>query len=196
MLKDRQFKFAEKIKKLGKGEALVKEIWDICIIDNQPTSLRQYYEQLNNQNSETNIHERKSRIETSDQSMYVRYRNIIGLEHCPALYQSCLDDQKRTTITRWRLSSHKLRIETGRHSRPFVEREDRLCQFCNVVEDEVHAIYDCGAHRLIREKYEGVLRFDRRDIKELLSPADIDIAKNLAAFLDEIEENMKDLKMI
>ena len=40
VFKDRQFKFAEKIKKLGKDEGLVTEIWDICPIDNQPTSLR------------------------------------------------------------------------------------------------------------------------------------------------------------
>ena len=195
VLQDRQFKFAEKIKKLGKDEALVKEIWDICIIDNQPTSLRQYYEQLNNRNAETNFNDRKNRIETSDQSMCVRYRNMIGFEHCTTLYQSCLDDAKRKTITRWRLSSHKLRIETGRHSRPVIDRENRLCQMCNSVEDEIHAIYDCDAHRLIREKYKDALNLERRNIKELLSPTDIDLAMNLAGFLDEIEENMKDLEM-
>ena len=195
IIKDRQFKFAEKIKKLGKDEALVKEIWDICIVDGQPTSLRQYYEQIGSNNAETNINERRSKIETSEQSMCIRYKTIIGLEYCPTLYQSCLDDTKRKMITRWRMSSHKLRIETGRFSRPFIERKDRLCQVCSVIEDEEHALYDCSAHRVIREKYRDSLHLERRNIKELFNPADVDLAKKLAAFLSEIEENMKDLEM-
>ena len=196
VLKDRQFKFAEKIKKLGKNEALVKEIWDICLIDGQPTSLRQYYEQLTNNNAEVNFNERKNRIETSEQSMNIRYKNIIGFEFCPTLYHSCLDDAKRKIITRWRLSSHKLRIETGRYSRPFIERENRLCRLCNVMEDEIHAVFDCDAHRLIREKYKEILKLEDRNIKELFNPRDINSAKSLAAFLEEIEENMENLEMV
>ena len=196
VLKDRQFKFAEKIKKLGKDEALVKEIWDICLIDGQPTSLRRYYEQLSNNNAEANYNERKNRIEASEQSMSIRYKNIIGFEYCPTLYQSCLDDVKRKIITRWRLSSHKLRIETGRYSRPFIERENRLGKLCNVLEDEIHAVYDCVAHRVIREKYKDILNLEHRDIKELFNPSDVDCAKSLAAFLEEIEENMEDLEMV
>ena len=126
----------------------------------------------------------------------IMYKNIIGFEYCPTLYQSCLDDVKRKIITRWRLSSHKLRIETGRYSRPFIERENRLCKLCNVLEDEIHAVYDCVAHRLIRERYKDILKLERRDIKELFNPSDVDSAKSLAAFLEEIEENMEDLEMV
>ena len=92
-------------------------------------------------NAETNYNERKNRIESSEQSMSIRYKNIIGFEYCPTLYQSCLDDSKRKTITRWRLSSHKLRIETGRYSRPFIERENRLCKLCNVGGNELLNLY-------------------------------------------------------
>ena len=139
--------------------------------------------------------ERKRRIEDSEQVMCVRYKTMIGLGDCPALYQSCLDDSKRKTITRWRLSSHKLKIETGRYCRPQIEREHRLCQVCKVVEDESHAIFDCRAHRLIRDRYCNSLGLQSRDIKHLFNPGTVDDAKNLAAFLDEIEDNMKDLTM-
>lgn len=44
-------------------------------------------------------------------------------------------------ITKFRLGSHKLKIETGRWYRQ--PREERLCPICNVLGDEYHAIYNC-----------------------------------------------------
>ena len=44
-------------------------------------------------------------------------------------------------LSRLRLSSHNMPIETGRWSR--VMRENRLCQTCKVLGDERHYIYDC-----------------------------------------------------
>ena len=196
IIRDRQFNFAEKIKLISKDEALMKEIWDICQIDGKPTPLRHYYEHIGDKNIESNMIERRRRIETSDNTMCVRYKTIVGFEHCSTLYQSCLDDTKRKTITRWRLSSHKLRIETGRYSRPFTQREDRKCILCDVVEDEAHAIYDCRAHRLIRERYQHLFDGEQKELHQLLSPTSVTDANLLAVYLDEIEENMKELEMI
>ena len=44
-------------------------------------------------------------------------------------------------ITRFRLGSHRLPIETGRWSR--TPRLDRLCHICNVLGDEYHFLFDC-----------------------------------------------------
>ena len=44
---------------------------------------------------------------------------------------------KRINFTRFRLSSHNLKIETGRWSR--MKREDRLCE-CGEIQDEMHVI--------------------------------------------------------
>ena len=44
-------------------------------------------------------------------------------------------------LSRLRLSSHNMPIETGRWSR--VLRENRICQTCKVIGDESHYIYDC-----------------------------------------------------
>ena len=62
-----------------------------------------------------------------------------GLKRSDFIYNlnSC-DDM----ITRFRLGSHSLPIETGRWSR--VKREDRLWKFCNIFGDEYHFIYDCS----------------------------------------------------
>ena len=48
-------------------------------------------------------------------------------------------------IARFRISSHTLEIETGRHRRPKVPIEERTCKICrsNSVEDEQHFLIEC-----------------------------------------------------
>ena len=43
------------------------------------------------------------------------------------------------------ISNHKLLIETGRHCRPKLPREERLCKFCplNEMENEMHLLFSC-----------------------------------------------------
>ena len=49
-------------------------------------------------------------------------------------------------------SSHRLKIETGRWAR--IDREDRLCQCGQAVQDEKHVIVDCPLVQDIRERYD------------------------------------------
>ena len=46
-----------------------------------------------------------------------------------------------TKITRFRLGSHYLPIETGRWSRK--PRNERLCHSCEVLGDEFHLVFTC-----------------------------------------------------
>ncbi len=62
-----------------------------------------------------------------------------------------IPDYIRVAFTRLRLSSHRLRIETGRWSR--VIREDRLCVCAQEVQDEAHVIFRCPNTRGIRQTY-------------------------------------------
>ena len=60
----------------------------------------------------------------------------------------------RVSFTRLRLSSHRLRIETGRWSR--IPRENRLCA-CGVIhniQDEAHVIQVCPNVGHIRQRYD------------------------------------------
>ena len=52
-------------------------------------------------------------------------------------------------ITRFRLSSTKLAIETGRYIN--IEREDRFCNICNLetIGDEYHLIFECKNERIV-----------------------------------------------
>ena len=47
-----------------------------------------------------------------------------------------------TDIIRFRVGSHSLPIETGRWTQK--KREDRICDICGVVGDELHYIHDCN----------------------------------------------------
>ncbi len=53
----------------------------------------------------------------------------------------------RAAISQFRLSAHHLRIETGRHTRPYTPAEKRLCLKCkeNQIQDEEHHLMLCSA---------------------------------------------------
>ena len=67
-------------------------------------------------------------------------------------YLNCPIRKARILTTKLRTSDHNLAIEKGRHSRPVVPREKRLCEFCNLnsVETELHFLSDCSAYSDLR----------------------------------------------
>ena len=58
------------------------------------------------------------------------------------------NNKYRICLTKFRVSSHRLRIEVGRHQRPKLPLEQRICTFCNTNEiyDEVHLVKNCQFH--------------------------------------------------
>ena len=86
--------------------------------------------------------------------MDIRYREMSNLKFSKVLYNSCVNDEDRMLITRWRLSCHQLHIETGRYKHPKIERDERICVVCPVLEDENHALFKCYAHSFVRGKLE------------------------------------------
>ena len=61
-------------------------------------------------------------------------------ELVPSPFVRCMHPLTRDII-RFRVGSHNLPVETGRWSRK--DREDRVCEVCGVVGDEVHYLYNC-----------------------------------------------------
>ena len=58
----------------------------------------------------------------------------------------------RQSLSRFRLSSHSLNIETGRHRG--IARENRTCPLCGVsTEDETHFLLGCPSYDNIKTKY-------------------------------------------
>ena len=68
------------------------------------------------------------------------------------VYLSILTRQERAVLTRFRLSCHTLEIEMGRHHRPPIPAEERLCDTCEVLEDEFHFLFHC--QKYIKERQE------------------------------------------
>jgi len=57
-------------------------------------------------------------------------------------------------LTKIRVSSHRLTIETGRWEKPnVIPRNERVCKECNTVEDEYHFVCECSLYVDLRCKY-------------------------------------------
>ena len=103
---------------------------------------------------ETDSSQRILRVQSSTQSKMVTYHSINPTSAIHPIYKSghnTVDDYLRITFTRFRTSSHRLKIETGRWSR--VVRERRVCQCGNGVQTEEHVLVDCQLAQPIRDKY-------------------------------------------
>jgi hypothetical protein len=64
-------------------------------------------------------------------------------------YLKCISDfRTRQTICKFRISNHRLRIETGRFKN--IPLDERKCNECNVVEDEIHFLTECSKFANLR----------------------------------------------
>ena len=101
---------------------------------------------------------------------------------------SFVPEYLRVIITRWRLSNHDLRVETGRYVRPILPRDMRFCSRCNtVVEDERHALYDCPLYDGVRGNYVELLQ-KYPQVTQIFNPVDVVDACLLGKFLIAIEK--------
>jgi len=72
-------------------------------------------------------------------------------------------------VARFRLSSHYLKVETGRwHEIP---RRDRVCDMCGLgqVQDEHHVLLECPVMADIRGRFDSVLDFAGGDVHKLMA---------------------------
>lgn len=69
------------------------------------------------------------------------YKHIIDQFSLQYYLTKSIPSTYKKQITRIRLSSHRLAIESGRHTN--VPKERRLCKFCSDIEDEFHFVLKC-----------------------------------------------------
>ena len=192
-----QYKFYEKFRKLRDTDSIAKSIWQKYkqMDDNLEKPFLNHYESLKSDTVKSNIEMRKSIIRESKQTMHKRYYQLFNLKYNEVLYNSMTNDMDRVMITRWRLSSHRLYIETGRYKNPPIIRDQRTCIICEELEDEEHAIFKCKAHRCIRNRARELIS-SYPDVKSILSPYKVEVIRQIAKYLKDIEQNMDKLKMI
>ena len=91
-----------------------------------------------------------NRLEASSRaSFYIK----VKLLHQPSRYLSVVTPKlHRNALAKLMVSSHRLRVETGRWTRPVTPREQRTCFHCNKFEDEYHMILECNLYNNIRKE--------------------------------------------
>ena len=101
-------------------------------------------------------------------------------------------------IARFRVSSHNLRIETGRHENPILPAAERLCLKCSMheIEDEKHCLIVCPHNKLSREEllkvandyidnFEQLISEDR--FKTIMKSKEPELLKSLGKFLVNVD---------
>ena len=105
-------------------------------------------------------------------------------------YLDLLPKQLRNAMSRLRLSSHKLRVETGRYGQNRIVRAERYCTMCNNtdIEDEFHLFIVCPVYRNLRNEYIKpyyVRNPSMYKFIDLLKTTNRKLLKNLCTFITE-----------
>jgi len=118
------------------------------------------------------------------------------------MYLDLLPNNLRLFITRFRISAHSLRINTGRFGRTSIPRNERYCLCCDKydIEDNFHFICICSRYSVLRSKYIPKLYYQRPSVfkfNNLMSSIDNHILYKLAIFLKlALAERTKYLNMV
>ncbi len=161
----------------------------------EEATIATYYLKLKSNNKSQDIAERKNRLTNATTTIKARYFQLTNLRYCNILYSAFVNERDRIVITRWRLSCHKLRVETGRYEKPKLPREERLCSVCLVLEDERHALFFCKCHLFLRLRHSSLIeKFN--SVAEILHPNTTEEVTMIARYLRDNEENMKKLKLV
>ena len=79
------------------------------------------------------------------------YRSFCAFSFQPYLNNI---EKFRYALTRFRVSAHRLKIEAWRWHKPQkTPLENRNCKLCNVLEDEMHFLFECTLYRDLRQSY-------------------------------------------
>ena len=144
MILDRQQKFLKKIHQRPnyQGSILQKTI-ALAISSRSPMGLciKSLEDMMHVNHVDVDIQNRQQTVTESDSSRRVNYCTLNpGLDKHEAYTNPEVPEYARISFSRLRLSSHKLKIETGRWSR--TPKELRLCD-CGQVQTEEHVLLEC-----------------------------------------------------
>ncbi len=149
---------------------------------NATTFCREFKERITNifiQNWKSDIDDNEALTIYKHAKIHFEYERYLDI---------CKYRNYRHEITRIRLSSHSLRIETGIYGQNRIPRHERNCQFCasGDIEDEYHFIIICDKYNNLRTKY--LPQYYRRNPSvfkfiQLLHSQNSKIVNNLSYFI-------------
>ena len=105
-----------------------------------------------------------------------------------SLYLDKFASKLRIPLTKLRLSSHQLRIETGRYGNNRTEHNQRYCTICNNgdIEDEFHFVCVCDVYVDLRRTYLNRYFFVRPSMFkfiDLMLNTTYQVQRNLCKFI-------------
>ena len=87
------------------------------------------------------------------------------------LFKSTSKSEK--SFTKLRRSDHNLMIEEGRRKRPMLPRNERLCNTCKKLNDEIHFLIECDKYKKERfDKFKTIkpgVHLGDRNYRKILS---------------------------
>ena len=97
--------------------------------------------------SEMNNDTRKDPNQSNKMRTYRKVKKIDNYR-CEDYLHQVTNIRHRTTMTKLRLSNHRLAIETGRYMRPYKKPNERICPLCKKeAEDEKHFLVSCPGYQ-------------------------------------------------
>ena len=146
---------------------------------------------------DTFIQEWHSRLENTTRARTFTY--ITRFDYQP--YLDILKVKKfQTSLSRLRLSSHRLEVETGRWTKPEkITFDNRKCMFCNTLEDEFHFVLKCDLYKDLRKTYIAKYFWGRPNMLkfiELLSSDRKSTICKLGIFVEKAFKLRKDSFMV
>ena len=90
-------------------------------------------------------------MEIANENSKLRTYNLVKKEIREEPYlKAVINAKDRISLTKFRLSNHKLMIEKGRHLN--IDKSLRKCPFCPLIEDELHFLVNCKMFAPLREE--------------------------------------------
>ena len=119
----------------------------------------------------TTLEDIKQGLPSSDRSKSQLYLSLNPSLETHQIYLSkcIIKEYERINFTRLRLSSHRLKSETGRWHVPPLPRNERICTCGNTYQDEQHIIENCPLSSHIRSRYPGI-HFNAQHMLNHLNP--------------------------
>ena len=113
---------------------------------------------------------------------------------------------QRAWLSRYRISAHNLRIESGRHTSPVTPLAQRICVYCSsgVCDSELHAILMCETFELKRQCFFSRMSAlcpsfttltAEQKLSSLLCPVTAEIAKCVNKYLGIISRTRKEIDL-
>ena len=133
------------------------------------------------------------------------YKHLKGTFRVEPYIENICNRSQRAWLSRYRVSAHHLRIETGRYSSPVTPITARTCLFCDrqALDDEQHFILHCHTFTFKRNCFFGRMSSlipnfkmlsDRDKLMTILCPATTAVAKTVSKFLGIMSDTRKNIE--